>query len=45
LHLAGFKVPKHMVVAATLGRAANTKLDPRALRALVTASLAQVTVR
>jgi 3-oxocholest-4-en-26-oate---CoA ligase len=41
LHLAGFKVPKHIVVAATLGRAANAKLDPRSLRVLVTASLAQ----
>jgi acyl-CoA synthetase (AMP-forming)/AMP-acid ligase II len=41
LHLAGFKVPKHIVVAATLGRAANAKLDPRALRVLVTASLAR----
>jgi fatty-acyl-CoA synthase len=45
LHLAGFKVPKHIVVAATLGRAANAKLDPRALRGLVTASLAPSTVR
>jgi 3-oxocholest-4-en-26-oate---CoA ligase len=43
-HLAGFKVPKHIAAAATLGRAANAKLDPRALRALVTASMAQVTV-
>jgi 3-oxocholest-4-en-26-oate---CoA ligase len=40
LHLAGFKVPKHIVVAPTLGRAANAKLDARALRALVTASIA-----
>jgi fatty-acyl-CoA synthase len=39
-HLAGFKVPKHIMVATTLGRAANAKLDPRALRALVTAALA-----
>jgi fatty-acyl-CoA synthase len=44
-HLAGFKVPKHMVVAATLGRAANAKLDPRALRAVVTSSLAQGAIR
>jgi acyl-CoA synthetase (AMP-forming)/AMP-acid ligase II len=43
-HLAGFKVPKHIATAATLGRAANAKLDPRALRALVTASMAQITV-
>ena len=27
-HLAGFKVPKHIVVATSLGRAANSKLDP-----------------
>jgi fatty-acyl-CoA synthase len=44
-HLAGFKVPKHIVVAATLGRAANAKLDPRALRVQVTASLTEETVR
>jgi acyl-CoA synthetase (AMP-forming)/AMP-acid ligase II len=39
VRLAGYKVPKRMVLVATIGRAANGKVDYRRLRAEAAAAL------